>query len=208
MIEILKKLRTRRRERRAEELPDDYIDLLLLSANGLVTVSAIGEAITSITAKVTSRVARSLRVVIVPGTCFVSSGNHQNMAARRSCRFELGPSTTERVFVPATCINAKLAIPSNTDRFSGVRRPSASLQKFFEAAQNEDAMVIQAGAWAITDGYTKAQVQAHLRSRHVSTVYGIPIPGMQGSDRGPAISDADIARARAILNQLGIRSRL
>jgi hypothetical protein len=130
------------------------------------------------------------------------------MAARRTCRFELGPSGAERVFVPATCINAGLAIPGDTDRFGGVRRTSASLRAFFDLAQNEDAMVVQAGAWAITDGYSKAQVQAHLRSRRVSTVYGIPVPGVQGSDQGPAISDAQIARAKAILDQLGVRNRL
>jgi hypothetical protein len=74
-----------------------------------------------------------------------------------------------------------------------------------EAAEGEDAMVIQAGVWALTDGYSRAQIQRTLRTRRVR--YGITV-GLGAADEGPAISNAQIDKAKSILARLGIRNSL
>jgi len=76
-----------------------------------------------------------------------------------------------------------------------------------EAAEGEDAMVIQAGVWALTDGYSRQRIQQTLRTRRVSTRYG-GIPMGAGTDEGPAISNVQIDRAKAILDRLKISHSL
>jgi len=65
-----------------------------------------------------------------------------------------------------------------------------------EAAEGEDAMVIQAGVWALTDGYSRQRIQVTLRTRRVSTRYGVPLSGLSGTDEGPAISNIQIDKAK------------
>jgi hypothetical protein len=74
-----------------------------------------------------------------------------------------------------------------------------------EAAEGEDAMVVQAGVWALTDGYSRQQIQRTLRTHRVR--YG-GLTAMGGTDEGPAISNAQIDRAKAILGRLGVRNNL
>ena len=75
-----------------------------------------------------------------------------------------------------------------------------------EVAEGEHAMVIQAGVWALTDGYSRQRIQATLRTRRVSTRGGIPVG--EGIDEGPSISNAQIDRAKAILDRLKISHNL
>ncbi len=196
------------RERRARALPDGYADIVELYAKGLVSTKGSGQSITEISAEVTSRVSTRLKVSIPHGTYFVSRGNHQNMVTRQKYQFELGPLGSERIRVPASCVNASLPIPSAKDRFSGVARVPESVRRFLEAAEGEDAMVIQAGIWALTDGYSRHHIQAALRTRRVSVRNGIPLPAAIGTDEGPAISIAQIDRAKTILRRLGIGNTL
>lgn len=108
-----------RRDRKAKALPNGYSDLVGLYKAGLVFAKGTGQSITNISAEVTSRVNVPLKVSVAHGTYFVSSGNHQNMVTRRKYEFELWPLGTERINVPATCINASLPIPKESDRFKG-----------------------------------------------------------------------------------------
>ena len=107
--------------------------------------------------------------------------------------------------MPASCINASLPIPKESDRFRGVSRVSENVRRFMEAAEGEEAMVVQAGVWALTDGYSRSRIQQTLRTRRVR--YGANA-GSSGSDEGPAISIAQIDKAKAILTRLGIRNNL
>jgi hypothetical protein len=207
-IEVFKNWLQVRRDREAEKLPDGYIDLVVLYKKGLVFAKGTGQSITDITAQIGSRVRKPLKVTVSHGTYFVSRGNHQNMVTRRKYQFDLRPMGVERIRVPASCINASLPIPNEKDRFSGVAHVSRNLQRFMEAAEGEDAMVIQAGVWALTDGYSRQRIQATLRTRRVQSVYGIPIPNAADRDEGPAISNRQIDIAKGILDGLRLRNNL
>lgn len=208
IISAIKNWFQERRNRKAKQLPDGYIDIIDLYKKGLVFAKGTGQTITHISAEITNRVNVPLKVSVEHGTYFVSRGNHQNMVTRRKYQFELRPLATEHIGVPASCINATLPIPNEKDQFSGVARVSDSVRRFMEAAEGEDAMVIQAGVWALTDGYSRQTIQRTLRTRRVSTRYGIPLPGSAGLDEGPAISNSQIDRAKAILDRLGIRHNI
>lgn len=207
-MNFIKKWFQARRDHRAESLPEGYNDIVDLYKKGLVFAKGTGQSITDISAEITNRANSPLKVSVPHGTYFVSRGNHQNMVTRRKYEFELDPLDTENIRVPASCINASLPIPSEKDRFSGVSRVPNNVRRFMEAAEGEDAMVIQAGVWALTDGFSRQRIQRTLRTRRVSTRYGMHIPGMLNTDEGPAISDAQIDRAKVILDNLKIRHNL
>src|SRR5205085_809517 len=106
--------------------------------------------------------------------------------------FDLPPRGEATITVEASCINAALPIPRNRHRFTGVKRVPDDLARFLRATQHESAMTVQAGVWALTDGYSANDVQARLR-----------IPGGGGRTRS-AVTDEDIRNARRILDQLNI----
>lgn len=191
-----------RRDRKAAALPDGAIDIVNLYKSGFITARATGQTITDIRAEVTSRVNVPLKVVISHGTYFVSRGNHQNMVTRRKYEIALSPMEKREIRIPASCINASLPIPNENDHFNGVSRVSKSLCRFMEAAEGEDAMVIQAGVWTITDGYSKQQIQSTLRVRRST------YRDSDSHDTGSAISDQHVLRAKRILDDLGIRNSL
>jgi len=203
-----------RRDSKAKSLPDGYVDIVVLYRKGLITAKGTGQSITDIQASLTSRVTIPLKVRVPHGTYFVSSGNHQNMVTRREYELDLSPKQTRQISVPASCINANLPVPKDSDRFSGVARVSDKLSKFLQAAEGEDAMTIQAGVWAITDRYSRSMIQSHLRVRRYSTRMGamgrVGLPSTFGSlsDDGPAVSSRQIDRAKAILDKLKINHRL
>lgn len=183
-------------ERLAKLNESEEYDLIDLYQWGFVLTRGTGQTITHINAEVQNRTDKTLRVIIRPGTYFVSSGAHQNMVTRTEHRFRLYGTATETVYVPASCINAESPIPGGHDRFSGVAKVSDNLTRFLERAGGEDPMVIQAGVWALTDNYSQYEVQHKLMAR-----------SSQGDTR-PAISDDQVARARRILNELRIPNRL
>jgi HEAT repeat protein len=196
-VKLLEARDPARLQARAAELPEDQdYDLLTLSEGGFVRVMGAGQTITEILARVDNLVGREFRVVISPGTYFRASGSHQNMVARRECRFMLPASGSESMAIPATCINASLPIPSERDGFSGVARVPGDVARFLEAAQDAGPMAVQAGVWALTDGYSAHQVQMRLIRRD------------QLGNTMHAVSDDDIGTARRILDGLGIRHSL
>lgn len=173
--------------------PHDLHDLWRRS---FVRVEAQGRGIEAIDLRVFSEVRRDLQVRIPPGTCFVAAGAHQNMAARAEVRFPLRALSGENVGVEATCINAARPVPESRDGFSRVEMVTGDLARFLAAAAGRDPMTVQAGAWAISDGYTAAQAQARLQR-----------VGPDGR-REAAITDAHVAEARAILEEIGVATPL
>ena len=159
-----------RRDRLARALPADFNDVVDLYKKGVISAIGTGQSITDISAEIQSRVGVPLKVSVAHGTYFVSRGNHQNMVTRRKYQFDLEPQATRRIRVPASCINASLPVPGERDRFRGFHAFPRTCESL-EAAEGEDAMVIQAGVWALTDGYSRAQIQRTLRTRRVR--YGI-----------------------------------
>jgi hypothetical protein len=183
-------------ERLAQLNESEEYDVVQLYQWGFVLARAKGQTITHINAEVQNQTDKTLRVIIRPGTYFVSSGAHQNMVTRTDHRFRLRGTATETVYVPASCINAESPIPGEHDHFSGVAKVSDNLTRFLERAGREDPMVIQAGVWALTDNYSQYEVQHKLMARS------------SRGDTRPAVSDEQVARARKILNELGIPNRL
>jgi hypothetical protein len=179
-----------------------YADIVELFSQGVVGVKGWGNSIADVRAEVESRTGVPIKVVVERGTYFISSGGHQNMVARTRYRFELDPRETREIRIPSACMNAELPIPVGKDRFSGVARASPPLRAFLDAAQDDDPMTVQAGVWAITDGYTAELIKKKLRA---TASFG---PGSPAVDQGSAISDEHITRARAILDRLGIRTRI
>jgi len=192
------------KERRIERLTamavdiheDTPYDLLFLHEKGFVRARGTGQSITKIYAEVENLIRKGLNVVVAPGTYFVSSGIHQNMVTRKEDTFTLSPCSKLNFEIQAACINANSPIPGKSDRFYGVARVSDDVARFLEATSNADPMVVQAGVWALTDGYSGHDVQTKLFSQD------------QFGNRRPAVSDAQIAEARRILNRLGIRHHL
>ena len=199
-----------RRDRKAQSLPDGHNDIVLLYKKGILAACGTGQTITDIRAEITSRVNVPVKVSIPHGTYFISRGNHQNMVTRRKYEFVLSPMEKRNITVPASCINASLPIPGDEDRFSGVAQVSDTLRRFMEAAEPEDAMVIQAGVWAITDGYSREQMKSTLRVRRSDSRSGGMFGGLGSNshDAGSAISDYHMDRAKKILTELKISNTL
>ena len=197
--------RTGRLQRRLERLTsraahlDENVeyDLFELYSKGFVFASASGNSITSIHAEIENLVAKSLWVVIKPGTYFVARGSCQNMVTRRQASVRLEPTSTNKIWIDATCINAGRPIPSTNDRFRGVRRVSKNLSRFLNASVSADPMTVQAGVWAVTDNYTSSDVKTRLVARD-----------RRGIVTGAAVTDRNIEEARHLLKELGIRNRL
>lgn len=189
--------RTEKLTARASDLKEGQpYDLLFLHDKGFVRAKATGQSVNRIFANVENLISKKLNVVIKPGTYFVSSGGHQNMASTAEYMFNLYPCDCQHLAIKAACINANRPIPKDTDHFYGVKRVSEDLARFLEATQHADPMVIQAGVWALTDGYSKNDIQSRLVSRD------------QYGNTRQAISDEQISEAGAILNGLGIRHAL
>jgi hypothetical protein len=172
------------------------IDLVSLTKRRFVRATATGQSITRISAKLENLLPKKLHVVIPPGTYFLSSGNHRNMVARKEQVITLLPLSSRQVFIDASCINAPRPIPSDSDAFNGVERTSGDLARFLLAAGDAGPMAVQAGVWALTDGYTCYDVKTHLSMRD------------QNGNTRPAVTDSEIAEARRILKCLGIRNNL
>jgi hypothetical protein len=171
-------------------------ELVDLADNSVVTVTATGRDITQVQACAQNRTGHTLRVLVSPGTCFASSGTHQNMVATEATRFTLEPNGSQTFSMRAACVNASRPIPGDTDHFRGVYRVSPMLAKFLEHAISLSPMARQAGVWALTDNYSAGDVQSHLVARdHL------------GNQR-PAVSLTDIAAARKVLDDIGASHRL
>jgi hypothetical protein len=189
-----------RKEQRASKLTakaadivdSGQYDIIFLHQRGLIRARGNGQSITRVHVNVENLILKRLRILVTPGTYFVSSGNHQNMATTNQYEFALNPCSTEAFDVNAVCINADRPIPGERDRFVGVSRVPNDVARFLQASKNEDPMVIQAGVWTLTDKYTRTRVINHLisKDRDGNTIY-------------PVTHD-HCDRAKAILGRLGI----
>lgn len=204
MIARFKQWRRARKERRIDRLTEQaadldeirQYDLLFLHERGFVQARGSGQSITRVYAEIENLIRKKLRVVVAPGTYFVSRGGHQNMATTSEYTFTLYPCGTERVGISAACINADRPIPGVKDKFHGVARVPDGVARFLAASRSEDPMVIQAGVWTLTDGYTREAVINHLiaRDRYGNTTH--------------PITDRHCDQAQAILDRLGLAHRL
>ncbi len=184
-------------KRRVKTLADDiYHDIYKLWRMRVLVVTAKGRSITEVYVDVKNRIDRPLKVIIPQGACFIATGTHQNMLTRKEFVFKLEPLGTRFISVPASCINAERQIPGKTDTFRGVKRVSPSVERFLKGSENYGPMVIQAGVWALTNGYTRSQIKGRL-----TTLF---------NDRRlqTSISDIDIDSAKSVLDRLGINSNL
>jgi hypothetical protein len=196
-IEGCKERRIERLTAKAADLTgDQQYDLLFLHQRGFVRARGSGQSITKVYADVENLIRKELRVVVTPGTYFVSSAGHQDMATTTEYRFTLYPCSAQHLEINAVCINANRPIPGKNDRFYGVARVSDNVARFLEASRGEDSMVIQAGVWTLTDNYSRYDVINHLISRD-----------NRGSTWHPVTHD-HCDRAMAILERLGIPHRL
>ena len=204
LITRFKQWQAARKERRIERLTaqaadlieGQQYDLLFLYEKGFVRAKGSGQSITKIYADVENLIRKELRVIVRPGTYFISSGSHQNMATTTEYTFTLYPCRTEHLGISAACINANRPIPGKNDRFYGVARVSDGVARFLEASKNQDPMVIQAGVWTLTDNYSRSDVINHLISKD-----------RHGNTSHPVTHD-HCNKAKAILEQLGIAHRL
>jgi hypothetical protein len=212
------------RDRKARALSDAHTDIVVLYKKRLITVEGKGNSISKISAFIESRVTVPLKIYIPLGTYFVKSGDYQNMVTRTEYEFELDPRWGKHISIDASCINANRPIPTSSDKFRGVARVPEKLSRFLVEAAAEDDMTIQAGVWAITDRYTRRDLESRLRRRKrmdlrehmeaqsranmTASILGRSAHQMPVDDDGPAISDRQIDRAKALLDKLGIKNRL
>lgn len=204
LIAEFKRWKAARKERRIERLTekaadlteDQQYDLLFLHQRGFVRAKGSGQSITKVYADVENLIRKKLRIIVTPGTYFVSSGGHQNMATTTEYTFTLYPCSSQHLDIKAACINANRPIPGKGDRFYGVARVSDNVARFLEASKNEDPMVIQAGVWTLTDNYSRYDVINHLISRDD-----------RGNTSHPVTHD-HCDKAKRIIEKLGIPHRL
>jgi hypothetical protein len=182
--------------------PEGFVDIFGLHRSGDIRIRGWGQTITNIKVEIENRTNSSIRVYIPHGTYFVANGNHQNMVTRYDHSFTISARSHTQLDIPAACINANLPIPNLNDGFGGISRVSDSLLSFLVQSQGEDTMTIQAGVWAITDGYNRSAIQSHLRRR------GIDQRTLREFDHGSAISEGHIEKAKEILDALGISNKL
>ena len=166
-------------------------DVLFLQEKGFVKVRATGFSITSVQAEIENLVDKAIHVVIQPGTYFVARGAFQNMATRRVHVVRVSPNAITSASISACCINAHRPIPDQTNHFRGVRRVSSKLVRVLKATEGTSPMAVQAAVWALTDLLSAESIKSRLWR------------GLR-----PAITDADIAEARKILDGLNIRHML
>lgn len=196
-LERMRRIGQARLDHKAALLPEDKVhDLVFLHQQGFVRARATGHSITRVFGQLHNRVDRRLRVRVDVGTRFMARGAHQNMVTRRPCRLTLEPRQQATLSIDATCLDAARPIPNDADRFDGVNAAPPAVTRFLEAAANLDAMAVQAGVWALTDGYTEADVRQRLVQRDR---FGRQLP---------AVSAAAIDDARQILGRLGLAHRL
>jgi hypothetical protein len=200
ILDFFRQWRERRIERlttKATDLKEDQqYDLLILHERGFIRANASGQSITEVYAEVENLIRKKLCVIVKPGTYFVSSSGHQNMATTKEYTFTLWPCSTERLHISAACINANMPIPGKGARFKGVSKVSDNVARFLEASRGSDPMVIQAGVWTLTDNYSRYEVINHLITKD-----------RYGSTSHPITSD-HCDKAKAILEGLGISHRL
>jgi hypothetical protein len=174
----------------------EFQDIQALWKLRVLNVTAKGRSITEIYVDVRNRCDKPLNVFIPVGTFFRSRGAHQNMAVRKETVFAIEAGGTRFLNVPATCINAARPVPGREDSFRGVDRVSAEVERFLKETERMPPMVVQAGVWALTDGYGRERIKERLVS--VSA---------RGESRS-SISDLDVDRAKAILDNLGLSTPL
>jgi hypothetical protein len=191
---LIYKLRGRRYLDRAKD--KEFQNIVDLWRMRILTVKAKGRSITEVYVDVRNRSDCALNVFIPVGTYFRSRGAHQNMAIRKETVFAIDAGGTRFINVAATCINASRPVPGGNDSFRGVDRVTTDLERFMKEAERQPAMVVQAGVWALTDGYGRHQIKERLVTL-----------SSRGSSR-LGISDSDVDRAKIILDTLGIRSSL
>jgi ankyrin repeat protein len=201
---LLRQWQAARKERRIRELTaraadvaeDKQYDLLFLYERGFVRATGSGQSIITVHANIENLIRKKLRVVVKPGTYFVSSGGHQNMAITAEQTFALNPCEKHHFEFGAVCINANKPIPGPSDRFSGIARVSDNVARFLQASKNEDPLVIQAGVWTLTDNCSRDDVMNRLISKD-----------RQGKSSHPITYD-HCYRAKEILERLGISHNL
>jgi uncharacterized membrane protein YhaH (DUF805 family) len=182
---------------RTADIDDDKTyDLVFLHYRQIVRAGGAGQSITVVHAEVENLTSRTINVAITPGTYFVSTGNHQNMATTEDRRFTLSSFERTRFDISAACINAARRVPRKHDRFRGVAHTSDVVARFLAASEDQNPMAIQAGVWTLSDNYSRYDVMNHLGSRD------------QFGTFRPSITNEDCDRAKMILNRLGIPNRL
>jgi hypothetical protein len=204
LVALVKQWQAARKERRIEMLTakahhiteDKQYDLLYLYQEGVIRIRGTGQSITKVYADVENLIRKRLSVAISPGTYFVSSGGHQNMATTAKYIFTVGPCSTQHFDVNAACINADRPIPGKDDHFQGVSRVPDNVVRFLEASLSQDPMVIQAGVWTLTDNYSRYRVINHLIQKD-----------HDGNTSHP-ITNEHCDKAQEILDTLGIPHHL
>jgi hypothetical protein len=175
---------------------DKFHNVVDLWKMRVLDVTAKGKSITEIYVDVQNNFDRPLNVCIPAGTYLRARGSHQNMAVRKEIVFTIASGEARFLKVPAVCINGGLPVPGRDDRFRGVSRVSSHVERFLRETPHHPEMVVQAGVWALTDGYDRQQIKDRLVTRSSS---GRVVTG---------ISDSDIDGAKAVLGRLGLQTSL
>lgn len=175
---------------------DKFHSIVDLWKMRVLDVTAKGKSITEIYVDIQSNFDRPLNVCIPAGTYLRARGGHQNMAVRKEVVFTIAPGDGRFLKVPAVCINGGLPIPGRDDQFRGVSRVSSEVERFLRETPHHPEMVVQAGVWALTDGYDRRQIKDRLVTNSSS---GRSFAG---------ISDGDIDGAKAVLTRLGLQTSL
>jgi hypothetical protein len=175
-------------------------DLVYLQNLGFAQSSARGlGSMTKIQVHVRSHAAKSLHVLVTPGTCFPARGPFQCMVVTAGHAFTLLPGHTHAFEIRAACLNATRAVPGWGASFGVARRASYDfdlhdLEPFLEGCEGAAPMVVQAGVWALVHNYSAARLAL------ISTA------DARGVTRR-IFSQGDIAEACNICSQAGIDHR-
>jgi hypothetical protein len=106
------------------------------------------------------------------------------------------PRASKDVTLRVACMHAKRSVPRARDGFGKVAVAPEEILRFLAASRELPPMAVQAGVWALSDRYSRVDVQRRL-------LRADPAGGVS-----PAISDDDLDRAGLVLDSLCIHHAL
>lgn len=188
------------------ETPPSYLsgsgEVSLLDAvrRGWIQVSPRGNGLNSVLMEM-ERQNDSLNRVIVPvGTYFATMGNSQNMISTQPVTVDFKGTDRCSVDISAACADLNRPQPTNDIRFHVQELRDPVLRRLLQKIETSPVsdVVAQVAIWVVTDDVSRSTLnQVYRHTRYVNGVL---------SGQSPAASDADIAAAKQLLEDIGFNT--
>ena len=167
-------------------------------AQGLVTVDVSGAGLSSVRLHAVRRNPADLRVVVPVGTYFANQDGSQSMVSTAPVTLDLAGHEAETVPVPSVCADFHRPQPDSQSRFTVTRLGDVRLRRLAAVIERRrpTPAAAQVAVWAVVDNVSRGQLDgAFVRTQYIN---GTPVHS------GAAVTEADIATARALVVEAGL----